>query len=46
MVVLGISGIVVKALPYLTFGADDTLRRHSALKPSSGPIALPHKAKG
>jgi len=33
-------------LPYLTFGADDTLRRHPALKPSGGPIAHSRKAKG
>jgi len=33
-------------LPYFTFGADDTLRRHPALRPSDGPIVHPRKAKG
>jgi len=33
-------------LPYLTFGANDTLRHRSVLRPSGGSIAHPHKAKG
>jgi len=33
-------------LPYLTFGADDTIRRRPALRPSDGSIAHPREAKG
>jgi len=29
------------SLPYLTFGEDVTCRRHPAIRPPGGPIALP-----
>jgi len=32
-------------LPYLTLGADDTLKRHPVLRPSGGSIAHARKAK-
>jgi len=38
--------IACLTLPYLTFGADDTIRRRPALRPSGGSIAHPREAKG
>jgi len=33
-------------LPYLTFGANDTIRRRPALRPPGGSNAHPRKVKG